>query len=83
MGVSLGRHQCADAHPMHVIYRKVWLETLDAEKHHTGIEVVRSRCNESEMSMLNHCLLCVLSLTLMFANTTLATCRQDSMHVVK
>ena len=29
-------------HPMHVSYRKVSLETLDAEEHHAGTEAVRS-----------------------------------------
>ena len=32
----------ADAHLIHVIYRKVYLETLDAEEHHAGTEAFQS-----------------------------------------
>ena len=43
-GLTEGRsieEECADVHLMHVIYRKLRLETLDAEEHHAGTEAVQ------------------------------------------
>ena len=34
--------ECADVHLIHVIYCKVYLETLDPEEHHAGTEVFQS-----------------------------------------